>query len=94
MAEEYTKFIVIYNDSEKIVRIKEFEDLFDAIKIAFKNMLTFPQQFKILYEDEDMNEFVDLDSPIQLLDRKSNKVIVRSENPELKKENTERPPSR
>ena len=94
MAEEYTRFIVIYNDTKKIVQIKKFEDLFDVIKTAFKNLLTFPQQFKTLYEDEDVNEFLDLDSPIQLLDRKSNKVIVLSENPEQKKENTERLPSR
>ena len=29
MADEYTKFIFIYNDTKKIVRIKGFEDLFN-----------------------------------------------------------------
>lgn len=41
-----------------------------------------------------MNEFVDLDSPTQLLDRKSNKVITQSDNPEQNKESMERPPLR
>ena len=38
------------------------------------NVTGFPKKFKVLYEDKDMEEYVDLDSPIQLMDRKSNKL--------------------
>ena len=40
----------------------------------FKMFTGFPKKFKVLYEDKDMEEYVDLDLPIQLMDRKSNKL--------------------
>ena len=46
-------------------------------------------KFKALYEDKDMEEYVDLDSPIQLMDRKSNKLHIKSEDEE-NKENSDK----
>ena len=73
MSEEFTKFITVYNETKKIVVLSEFEDLYDRIKNVYKNESGFPKRFKVMYEDKDMEEYVDLDSPIQLMDRKSNK---------------------
>ena len=74
MSEEFTKFLTVYNETKKIVVLTEFEDLHDRIESVYKNVPGFPKKFKVLYEDKDMEEYVDLDSPIQLMDRKSNKL--------------------
>ena len=87
MSEEFTKFITVYNETKKIVVLSEFEDLYDRIKNVYKNESGFPKRFKVMYEDKDMEEYVDLDSPIQLMDRKSNKLYIKSED-EGSKENS------
>ena len=69
MSEEFTKFLTVYNETKKIVVLTEFEDLYDRIQSVYKNVPGFPKKFKVLYEDKDMEEYVDLDSPIQLMDR-------------------------
>ena len=74
MSEEFTKFLTVYNETKKIVVLTEFEDLYDRIQSVYKNAPGFSKKFKVLYEDKDMEEYVDLDSPIQLMDRKSNKL--------------------
>ena len=51
-------------------------------------------KFKALYEDKDMEEYVDLDSPIQLLNRKSNKLYIKSEDEENKQNPNEKTSSR
>ena len=48
-----------------------------------------PQKIKVFYEDKNMEEYVDLDSPIQLMDRKSNKLHIKSEDEE-NKENSDK----
>ena len=61
--------------------------MYDRIKNVYKNESGFPKRFKVMYEDKDMAEYVDLDSPIQLMDRKSNKLYIKSED-EGSKENS------
>ena len=77
----------MYNETKKIVALSEFKDLYDRIKNVYKNESGFPKRFKVMYEDKDMEEYVDLDSPIQLMDRKSNKLYIKSED-EGNKENS------
>ena len=60
MSEEFTKFITVYNETKKIVVLSEFEDLYDRIKNVYKNESGFPKRFKVMYEDKDMEEYVDL----------------------------------
>ena len=53
-------------------------------KVFTKMYQVSQNKFKALYEDKDMEEYVDLDSPIQLLNRKSNKLYIKSEDEENK----------
>ena len=64
----------MYNETKKVVILSEFDDLYDKIKSACKHVPGFPKKIKVFYEDKDMEEYVDLDSPIPLMDRKSNKL--------------------
>ena len=48
-----------------------------------------PKKIKVFYEDKNMEEYVDLDSPIQLMDRKSNTLHIKSEDEE-NKENSDK----
>ena len=79
MSEEFTKFTTVYNETKKIVVLSEFEDLYEGIKNVYKNESGFRKRFKVMYEDKDMEEYVDLDSPVQLMDRNSNKLYIKSE---------------
>ena len=87
MSEEFTKFTTVYNETKKIMVLSEFEDFYEGIKNVYKNESGFRKRFKVMYEDKDMEEYVDLDSPIQLMDRKSNKLYIKSED-EGSKENS------
>ena len=80
MAEKPEKFQITFNDTKKVIYVNEFEELYDLVKDKFKDEPNFlVHQFKILYEDKDLDEYVDLDAPPQLVDRKSNKLIVKRE---------------
>ena len=94
MSEELTKFLAVYNETKKIVVLSEFEDLYDIIQSVYKNVPGFPKKFKVLYEGKDMEEYVDLDSPIQLMDRKSNKLYIKIEDEENKENPNEKTSSR
>ena len=76
MSEEFARFITVYNETRKIVVLSEFKDLHGRVKIN-----------QVFQKDMDMEEYVDLDSPIQLMDRKSNKLYIKSED-EGSKENS------
>ena len=94
MSEEFTKFITVYNKTKKIWVLREFEDLYDRIKNVYKNVSGFLKRFKDLYEDKDMEEYVDLDSPIQLMYRKSNKLLIKREYKKNKENPNEKTSSR
>ena len=59
------------------------------LKVFKKMYQVSPQKIKVFYEDKNMEEYVDLDSPIQLMDRKSNKLHIKSEDEE-NKENSDK----
>ena len=59
------------------------------LKVFTKMYQVSPQKIKVFYEDKNMEEYVDLDSPIQLMDRKSNKLHIKSEDEE-NKENSDK----
>ena len=59
------------------------------LKVFTKMYQVSPKKIKVFYEDKNMEEYVDLDSPIQLMDRKSNKLHIKSEDEE-NKENSDK----
>ena len=80
MSEEFTKFLTVYNETKKIVVLSEFEDVdlkicVTQFKVLTKIYQVSRKKFEVLYEDKDMEEYVDLDSPIQLMDRKSKQIL-------------------
>ena len=60
----------------------------------YKNVPGFPKEFKVFYEDKDMEQYVDLDSPVQLIDRKSNKLYIKCKDEENKENPNEKTSSR
>ena len=94
MSEEFTKFITVYNKTKKIWVLREFEDLYGRIENVYKNVSGFLKRFKDLYEDKDMQEYVDLDSPIHLMYRKSNKLLIKREYKKNKENPNEKTSSR
>ena len=83
MSEEFARFITVYNETRKIVVLSEFKDLHGRVKIN-----------QVFQKDMDMEEYVDLDSPIQLMDRKSNKLYIKSEDEGNKENSNEKVSSR
>ena len=52
------------------------------IKEKFQILPNFPKIFRVQYEDKDLETMVDLDSPIQLVNKSSNILIVMEEIPD------------
>ena len=46
------------------------------VKDKIESYPGFPQQFRLQFEHQDFNIFVDLDEPVQLIDRSSNILNV------------------
>ena len=67
---EPVNFIVKFGISRKLVTVSELHEIFDLVAIAFKC-----QRFM----HKDMNELIDLDSPIHLNDRANNELLIISE---------------
>ena len=74
-----TPFIVLYKNFRKIVQCKEYANIYNDVALKFSNCPIFPRRIKLQYEDEKVNDFIDLDSPIQLDQRKSNRINVLAE---------------
>ena len=74
-----TPFIVTYKNFRKVVQCKEYGNTYDDVALKFSNCPIFPRRIKLPYEDKEVNDFIDLDSPIQLDQRKSNKINVLAE---------------
>ena len=66
---EPVTFLVKYGISRKLTKVKGFEDLYDDVKSAFRNHPHFPRQFTLKFVHKDVEEYIDLDSPIQLLEQ-------------------------
>ena len=46
------------------------------VKSAFRNHSHFPEQFTVQFVHKDVEEYTDLDSPIQLLERFNNILLI------------------
>ena len=71
-----TPFIVTYKNFRKVVQCKEYANINDDVALKFSNCPIFPRRIKLQHEDAEINDFIDLDSPIQLDQRKSNRINV------------------
>ena len=74
-----TPFIVTYKNFRKVVQCKEYANIYDDVALKFSNCPIFPRRIKLQYEGKEVNDFIDLDSPIQLDQRKSNRITVLAE---------------
>ena len=52
------------------------------LKRSFRNFPNLPMIFRVQYEDKDVETMIDLDSPMQLVNRSSNILIVMEETPD------------
>ena len=78
MDKEVIAFIVTYRKNVKIVK-SSTQDPKDVVKVKFETCPAFPRGFIIQYEHKEYNIIVDLDEPDQLLDRRSNKLLIASD---------------
>ena len=69
-------FIKTYKNFRKVAQCKEFTNIYDDVPLKLSNCPIFPRRIKLQYEDEEVNDFIDLDSPIQLDQRISNRINV------------------
>ena len=74
-----TPFIVTYKKFRKVVQCKEYANIYNGVTLKFYNCPIFPRYIKLQYEDEEKNDFINLDSLIQLDPRKSNRINVLAE---------------
>ena len=71
--------MVTYKNLRNIVPSKEYANIYDYVVLKFSNCPIFPRCIKLQYEDEEVNDFIDLDSAIQLNQGKSNRINVLAE---------------
>ena len=72
------KYLVKFKTHSKIILTDNCTKIFDAVKDVYKGLNGFPTYFSLQYEDNEFG-FVDLDSPTQLADRKSNILLVKTD---------------
>ena len=70
---------VTYKNLRNVVPSKEYANICDYVVLKFSNCPIFPRCIKLQYEDEEVNDFIDLDSAIQLNQGKSNRINVLAE---------------
>ena len=74
--ENSNRFLVKFGLNAKIVVNKEFESIYEDVKKeTYKNVPQFPENFIIKFEEKEFG-WVNLDSPIQLMNRQSNGLMV------------------
>ena len=78
MDKEVIAFVVTYRNNVKIVK-SSIQDVKDVVKVKLKTCPAFSRRFIIWYEHKEHNIMVDLDEPDQLLDRRSNKLLIVSD---------------
>ena len=86
---EPVTFVVKYGISWKLIKKKDCEDLYDDVKLAVRNHPHFPQQFTVKFVHKDVEEYIDLDSPIQLLEQFNNNLLI-TEDPSIKNDDGEK----
>ena len=79
---EVTKFSVTFGKFRKCNSVSHEADLYDLIQEKFKSCPKFLKAIQIQFEEEGVDEFVNLDSPLQLSQRKSNRLLVLADSSE------------
>ena len=74
-----TPFIVTYKNFRKVEQCKEYANIYDDVALKSSSCPIFPSRIKLQYEDAEENDFIDLDSPIQLDQRKPNRISLFAE---------------
>ena len=74
------KFAVKFRNSTKVVYVENRADIYERRHKIYQGNL--PRSFSVKYDDKEF-AIVDLDSPIQLADRKSNILYIEEEVNEL-----------
>ena len=77
-----TILLVKFRSYSKLVVTNDFANLYDTVKTTHKAVDSFPANFTLKFEDKESG-FIDLDSPVQLTDRKSNILMVSEPESEL-----------
>ena len=77
-----TKPLVKFRSYSKLVVTNDFADLYDIVRTTYKAVDSFPANFTLKFEDKKFG-FIDLESPVQLTDRKSNILMVSEQESEL-----------
>ena len=72
-------FTLANKNFRKVVQCKEYANIYDDVALKLSNCPIFPRRIKLQYEDEEVNDFIELDSPIQLDQHKSNRINVLAE---------------
>ena len=72
---EIISFAVRYPNKMKEVKIF-ISDFVENVKDRIESCPGFPLQFRLQFEHQDCNIFVDLDEPVHLIDRTSNILNV------------------
>ena len=80
------KFAVKFRNSTKVVYIENHADIYESIHKTCQGNL--PRSFSVKYDDKEFG-IVDLDSPIQLADRKSNILYIEEEVSEFQNASSE-----
>ena len=68
-----------YKNFRKVVQCKKYTNIYDDVALKFSNCPIFPRRIKLQYKDKEVNDFINLGSPIQLNQRKSNRTNVLKE---------------
>ena len=77
---------VKFRNSTKVVYIESQADIYESIHKIYQGNL--PRSFSVKYDDKEFG-IVDLDSPIQLADRKSNILYIEEEISEFQNASSE-----
>ena len=70
-----TKILVKFRFYSKVIVTNDFVNLCDIIKTKYRAADSFPAKFSLKFEDKEFC-FIDLDSPVQWTDTKSNILMV------------------
>ena len=73
--EDLKRFLLKFALNAKFAVNKEFESIYKDVKIHTKEAPQFPEIFIIKFEKKEFG-LVDLDSPIQLMNRQSNVLMI------------------
>ena len=80
------KFVAKFRNAAKVVYIENHAGIYESLHKIYQSNL--PKSFSLKYDDKEFG-IVDLDSPIQLADTKSNILYIEEEVKELQNASSE-----